>query len=592
MTGQQPQSGVLLYRRLLRYATSYWPVFLVAVVAMAVYSTTDMLIARFMGELVETLKKTDAASTREAAGRFVSVPLYFVLLFLARGVFGFLSTYGMAWIGRMTIYKLRREMFRHLVDLPSGYYDKQTSGQLISKFTFNTEQVSQAVTSAVTTLIRDTLTALILLAYLFYLDVRLTLILLIFGPMIILLLAYLSRRFRRISKRIQHSMGDVTSILQEAIEGQKVVKIFRGKDKEVAQFEKVNRANRNQNLKLMVTTAASVPLIQLLAAIPVSYIVYLLIQSDSSPGEVIAYITAMLLILAPLKRLTSVNATLQKGIAAATGIFDLLDEKAEADTGGLAVQTVSGKVEYRQVSFAYSGEREHVLHDISFSVQPGQTVAIVGKSGSGKSSLVNLLPRFYDCTAGRILLDDREITDYTLDSLRDQISIVSQHVTLFNDTIANNIAYGRLGDASRAQIVEVAEAAHVMEFVRDFPQGLDTEVGEGGSRLSGGQRQRVAIARAILKDAPILILDEATSALDAESKQWVHEGIEKLRRNRTTLVIAHQLSTIESADCILVLAQGRIVESGRHQELLQKNGVYAGLYHNKFDEHPVPAQEC
>ena len=591
MTDQRPASGVLLYRRLLRYAAAYWPVFLVAVVAMAVYSTTDMLIARFMGELVETLKKSTSATTREAAGQFVSVPLYFVLLFLGRGVFGFLSTYGMSWIGRMTIYKLRREMFAHLVALPSRYYDRQTSGQLISKFTFNTEQVAQAVTSAVTTLIRDTLTALILLAYLFYLDVRLTLILLVFGPMIVLLLGYLSRRFRRISQRIQHSMGDVTSILQEAIEGQKVVKIFRGRDKEVAQFEKVNRANRNQNLKLMVTTAASVPLIQLLAAIPVSYIVYLLIQSDSSPGEVIAYMTAMLLILAPLKRLTSVNATLQKGIAAASGIFEVLDEKPEVDTGTLQAPVFSGRVDYQQVGFSYHGGRDPVLQDISFSIQPGQTVAIVGKSGSGKSSLVNLLPRFYDYTSGRILIDGHEITDYTLDSLRDRISIVSQQVTLFNDTIANNIAYGQLGEATRQQIVEAAEAAHVMEFVRGFPQGLDTEVGEGGNRLSGGQRQRVAIARAILKDAPILILDEATSALDAESKQWVHEGIEQLRRNRTTLVIAHQLSTIESADCILVLAQGRIVESGNHRELLQRNGIYANLYHNKFDEAPDPVQD-
>jgi len=584
MDANKPESGMFLYRRLFRYASRYWPAFIIAVIAMAIYSTTDMMIARFMGELVETLKKSDSSNASDAAKQFSNVPLYFILLFLIRGVFGFLSTSGMSWIGRMSIYNIRKEMFNHMVDLPSSYYDKQTSGQLISKFTFNTEQVAQAITSATTTLIRDTLTAIILLAYLFYLDPSLTFILLVFGPVIIIFLGYLSRRFRRISKRIQNSIGDVTSVLQETIDGQKVVKIFKGKAKEIDQFDKVNRSNRNQNIKLMVTTASSVPLIQLLAAIPVSYIVYLLIQSDSTPGEVISYMTAMLLILAPLKRLTSVTATLQKGLAAASGIFDVLDEATERDTGRKTISSVKGKIEYDNIGFSYTPDRKAILSNISFVASPGETIAIIGRSGGGKSSLVNLLPRFYDYSDGRVLIDGVEIKEYTLDSLRDQISIVSQHVTLFNDSIANNIAYGSLKKTKRADIIEVAEAAHVMEFIKHFDQGLDTQVGEGGGRLSGGQRQRIAIARAILKDAPILILDEATSALDAESKQLVQDGVEKLRQGRTTLVIAHQLSTVENADQILVVDKGEIIEAGTHPQLLQNNGVYSKLYHNKFNE--------
>ncbi len=603
MTSEQPQSAAAIYRRLLTYASPYWKVFLLAVFSMVIYATTDVALAELLREMVGGKQDqyqhsytlfdsylNDFLDDRPSAARgwYVSIireyaPWLIVLLFMVRGLFGFVTTYGMAWIGRMSIYNIRKEMFVHITMLPSRFYDKQTSGQLISKFTFNTEQVAQAVTNAVTILIRDTLTAIILLAYLLYLNASLTIILIVFAPLIIWLLSKLGRRFRKISKRIQDAMGEVTNTLQESIDGQKEIKIFGAQQAECEHFDRVNRTNRKQNLKLMATMAASVPVIQFLAAIAVASIVYLLMNSDVKTGDFIAYITAMMFLMAPLKRLTSVNAAIQKGIAAASSIFDLLDEKMEKDTGTLSPERIKGDIEYQAVSFAYSKDAEQVLNNINFKVNAGQTVALVGKSGQGKTSLVHLLTRFYDIDSGRILIDNICISELSLMALRKQVSIVSQHVTLFNDTIANNIAYGSDKSPQRDAIINAAKAAHALEFIETFTDGFDTIVGEKGSRLSGGQKQRIAIARAIFKNAPILILDEATSALDTESEQNVQSGLKELQQNRTTLVIAHRLSTIEKADVILVLDSGAIVESGTHTALLAKNGYYAKLHHDKFE---------
>jgi len=582
-------TGWQTYRRLLGYALPHWPVFLVAVLAMGVFAATETVFAWMMKPLL------DESFVAKDPDWIRWIPLLLIGLFAVRGVAGFVSSYGMAWVGRTVIYKLRRELFDQLLRLPAAFYDNAASGQLISKLTYNVEQVSQAATNAITIVIRDTLSAAFLLGLMFYHSGTLTLIFLIAGPFIAIVVVRVSKRFRKVSGRIQDSMGDVTHVTQETIEGHRVVKTFGGEDYERGHFDRVNRNNLRQQLKLTATTATSVPFIQLLAACALAGIIFLATQSTSeirTAGSFASFLTAMLLLLPPLKRLTTVNAALQKGIAAADSVFELLDAPPERDTGTRRLTRARGAVEYRHVSFRYRSGAEPVLQDVSFRVEPGQTVALVGRSGSGKSTLVNLLPRFYEVSAGSILLDDIPIGELRLADLRDQIALVSQHVTLFNDTVARNIAYGRLEAASAADIERAAEAAHALEFIRELPQGFDTVVGENGVLLSGGQRQRLAIARAILKDAPVLILDEATSALDAESEQQVQAGLEKLMEGRTTLVIAHRLSTVERADRILVLDQGRVVEAGSHRELLARNGQYAALYRLQFSEPDRPTAQA
>jgi subfamily B ATP-binding cassette protein MsbA len=576
----RPVKGSQTYRRLLGYARPHWGVFLWSILGMALYASTETLFAALMKPMLD---QSFVARDPEA---IKLIPLALMGIFLLRGIAGFLSTYSMSWIGRTIIKTLRGEMFRQLLRLPTAYFDRTASGQLLSKLTYNVEQVSQASTNAVTIVVRDTLTALGLLGYMFYLSGTLSLVFLLAGPFIAVVVVYVSRRFRRVSTRIQDSMGEVTQITQEAIEGQREVKIFGGQDYETAHFDDVNEHNQRQQLKMVATSAISVPFIQLLAATALAGIIYMATHDSSrtitSAGTFVSFITALMLLLPPLKRLTTVNSMVQRGIAAAETIFELLDLPPEQDHGKHSVERAEGRIEYRGVRFAYRDDAEPVLKDVSFTVEPGQTVAFVGRSGSGKSTLVNLLPRFYDITTGQVLLDGMEVRDYRLASLREQVALVSQHVTLFNDTIGRNIAYGRLASSSREQIEAAAEAAHALDFIRELPQGLDTLVGENGLLLSGGQRQRIAIARAILRNAPVLILDEATSALDAESEFHVQAGLEQLMRGRTTLVIAHRLSTVEKADRIIVLDEGRLVESGTHQELLAKGGHYAMLYGMQF----------
>ncbi|HVC36979.1 MAG TPA: lipid A export permease/ATP-binding protein MsbA [Gammaproteobacteria bacterium] len=572
---------VRVYSRLLAYVLPFWKIFSLAIFGMVVYAATQPAFAALMKPLLDkSIMLHDPRSIR-------LIPLEVIGLFLLRGSAGFFSTYFISWVGRSVIKTLRAQAFGKLLRLPAHYYDASSSGMLISKLTYNIEQVAEATTNAITVLIRDGLTIVGLIGLMFYLNWKLSIFVLVLGPVIALLVRYISNLFRRYSTRIQDSMGDVTRVAEEVINGHRVVKLFGGEQQETQHFEQVNEHNRYLNMKLMLVNAGSSPIIQLLAGFGIALIIHFATLSVMSPGTFVSFMTAMILVNAPLKHVTDINAPLQKGIAAGQSIFELLDEEMETRGGTQPLTRARGALEYRNLTFAYTTAKGEVLKDVSFEAQPGETVALVGRSGSGKSTLVGLLPRFYDPTGGAILLDGHDIREYGLHDLREQIGMVNQDVLLFNDSIRNNIAYGTLAQRSEADIIAAAEAAYAMEFIQQLPQGLDTRVGDRGVLLSGGQRQRIAIARALLKDAPLLILDEATSALDSESERHIQAALEKLMRTRTTLVIAHRLSTVEHADRIIVLDRGRILESGRHAELLAHNGHYAMLYRMQFRETAV-----
>jgi subfamily B ATP-binding cassette protein MsbA len=575
MFGLNKESAAV-YRRLLGYLRPHWWLIAAAIVPATLYATFDSAVPLLMKAVIERLQ--DAVRHPETAWQ---IPLLIAVVFPLRGAMDFLTVYGLAWVGRSVIRDLRDQLFGHYLQLPARYFDRSSSGQLISKLTYNTEQVAEAISNAVVILMRDTLAIIVLLGVMIYMSGRLTLAIAVVGPTIMFLVGKMSAAFRRYSARIQSSMGDVTKLTEQSLHGQRVVKIFEGQEQERAQFAHVNARNFRFNVRLVAVRAAGDALTQYAVALGVAAVVYMSFGDLNAPSFV-GFITAMGMLLAPLKRLININAVLQRGIAAAADVFETIDEPREADTGTATLTRAHGDVEYRGVTFTYDAAKGAVLRDVNLAVPAGTTVALVGQSGSGKSTLVSLLPRFYDVQQGSVLLDGRDVRDYTLRDLRRQLSLVSQDVVLFDDTVANNIAYGALAGAPRAAIEAAAEAAYVAEFAADLPKGLDTPVGERGVLLSGGQRQRIAIARALLKDAPVLILDEATSALDTESERRIQAALTRLMQGRTTLVIAHRLSTIERADRIVVLRDGAIVESGTHAQLIACGGYYASLHRMQF----------
>jgi subfamily B ATP-binding cassette protein MsbA len=581
--GSGPPPAVI-YRRLLALCRPYWPAFVVAAAGMAVFAATNTGFAYLVNQLLASFGAESLTPRQQEIRRWL--PVGILVLFVLRGGAEFASTYGLGWIGRQVIRQLRGLVFTRLLHLPASFYDGASAGTLLSKLTFNIEQIADSTSSVVTVVVRDSLTAIGLVAYMLYLSPLLSAFVFVAAPVLALLIRTLGKMFRRHSARIQESMGELTRIAGETLQSQRVIKIFNAQDYEGQRFEAANEHNRRMNMRLYATRAGGDGITALIAAVGLAGVVWVAtrdtVQAGMGTGDFGGFITALLLLMRPLQSLTSVNATLQRGIAAGASVFQLLDEPMEADTGSAAPARVQGRVEFRQVGFEYTAGKGAVLREVSLAVEPGQTIAIVGRSGSGKTTLVGLLPRFYEPTSGEILIDGTPLAQYALKALRDQISLVSQDVVLFNDTIANNIAYGSLAGSPREAIEAAARAAHVDEFVRQLPAGLDTPIGDRGMLLSGGQRQRIAIARALLKDAPILILDEATSALDTELERDIQAALAVLMRNRTTFVIAHRLSTVENADRIIVMAAGRIIETGTHAELMAAGGHYANLHRLQF----------
>jgi subfamily B ATP-binding cassette protein MsbA len=574
-------NGVAIYRRLLGYGRPYWKMFLASILAMILYAALGPAFAKLIQPLIDgSFVHNDPEVLRQA-------PLVLLGLSLVRGLTGFAGDYCSGWVSRRVIADLRRDLFDQLLNLPCPYYDHSSSGQLLSKLLYNTEQVANSLSKGVVAVFKEGLTIVGLTALMVYENVLLSLIFMVVGPLLGISIRKVNKRFRKISMRIQESMGNVGHVAQEAIDAQRIVKVFNGKDYEADKFFQENERNQRRQMKLISTEAVSSAIIQFIYVGGFAAILYVVsldsVRQTVTPGSLISFIAAMAMMLSPIKRVTQVLNILQRGIAAGDSIFELLDLERERDTGTVDIGTAEGRIEYRNVSLAYREGDAHALKDIDLAIEPGQTIALVGQSGSGKTSLIRLLPRLYDPSAGEILLDGRNVRDLTLKSLRDQIAYVGQEVTLFNDTLANNIAYGCREQVSFEQIRQAAAAAHALGFIEKLPHGFDTVVGQQGIVLSGGQRQRIAIARALLKNAPILILDEATSALDAESERHVQAALEVLMKNRTTLVIAHRLSTIQNADRIYVMRNGRIVEHGTHEQLLQARSYYAELHGMQFN---------
>lgn len=574
----QPPSAWTTYWRLLGYLRPYKLQFacgLIGAITYAVSMASFPRAAKYLG---------DSVFTHPDPSAIVLLPIALVLIFVARGLGDFTQTYFMGYVGRQIVKRFRGELFHSTVRLPVKFFDRSSSGAMLSQLTYNTELIGQAATDSVVVMVRSGLTITAFITQLFLANVRLTLFSLTMGPLVGWLVTLINGKFRRYGRRIQDSMGDVTRVAKESFEAPRLLKVYNAEAHVDRQFELVNEHNRRSNMKLILTKGLSNPIVQLLTAIGAAFVLAIALSSAiherMTVGQLLAFFTALGSITQPLKDLIGAAGPMQQGIAAAQGIFETLDAPGEVRGGGHAVSRVRGDVRIEDVSFTYEAAKGPALRGITLEVPAGQSVAIVGRSGSGKSTLVNLLPRFYDVKSGRVRIDGVDVREYDLHNLREQISVVSQDVVLFNDTIRNNIAFGR--DVSREILERAAEAANVLEFVREMPAGFDTIVGDRGVLLSGGQRQRISIARALLKDAPILILDEATSALDTEAERHIQAALARLVRNRTTFVIAHRLSTVEQADRIVVLDAGSIIETGTHSELLARGGIYAQLHSLQF----------
>lgn len=571
--------AVSVYRRLISYVTPHWKVIAGAVAAMLLYSGANAVVPFIMKAVIDTL-----GDAGRSGGGYI--PLMLLAAAAVRGSTDFVAVYGLGWLGRRVIRDLRSELFQQYTALPARFFDQASTGILISKLTYNTEQVAEAISTVLVVAVRDSLTMIVLVAAMIYFSPILTVLVAITIPIVGFLVGVMSRAFRRYSTRIQASLGDATRVTEEALSGQQIVKVFEGQAYELRHFNVINRRNYKVNLKLVATRAVGDALTQYTLAIGIAAVIWVAFSEQLAANldapTFMGFLTAMGMLLGPMKRVININVALQRGIAAGESLFEILDEPVEQDRGTITLTRARGDIEFRNVSFTYDPNKGRVLHDVSIKSPAGSTIAIVGRSGSGKTTLVGLLPRLYEIEGGAVLMDDIDIREYRLTDLRRQISLVSQDVILFDDTIANNIAYGVLASSSRAAIERAADMAHVTEFAEQLPEGLETNVGQRGILLSGGQRQRIAIARALLKDAPILILDEATSALDSESERRIQGALAALMRGRTTLVIAHRLSTVEGADCIIVLKDGAVVEQGTHEELLSLDGYYGGLHRMQF----------
>jgi len=575
MSQPLPTDAKTLYLRVLRYAWLHWPMFLLSIAALATFSATNT------GFLASIKVVTDQGFVQRDPAKLSMLPWMLFGLLALRALAGFVSSFSMRWVARRVVERIRLDAFGRLMTLPVNFFDAHSAGVVTSKLTYDAEQMAKVSTNVAVTMVRDSLTIVGMIGYMLYLDWRLTMIFVFMAPVIALYLRRMTPVLRSAGKVVQGSVGSMTRVSEEAVSGSRVVKIFGGGDYEYRRFAEAAALNRRMQIRLGRIAGINSMVVELIAAAALSLIVYYAVGKFSA-GEFAAFIGAVLMLISPVKSLTNLNEDIQVGLAAAQSVFGLIDTAPEHDTGSRQLPRVRGELELRNVTLRYDNAKREALSGINLTIRPGEKVALVGKSGGGKTSLVNLLPRFYELQQGEILLDGTNVRELVLDNLRSQFALVSQDVTLFNDTVFNNIAYGTLRGADESSVIAAAEAAHAWEFIQQLPHGLQSEIGDRGVRLSGGQRQRLAIARAILKDAPILLLDEATSALDSESEKHVQAALDRLMQGRTTIVIAHRLSTIENADRILVMDNGRIVEMGAHAELLAQNGPYAALYRRQF----------
>jgi subfamily B ATP-binding cassette protein MsbA len=600
MTASPKNEMSTVFKRLMTYVMPMKGMLALSILGLIVYGLVDAAFIAFIKPFIdEGFSQTPtvvAGVELPTSGGFsankdvmMMAPLVVIGMFTLRGVANFVSTYCISYLSAQLIMDMRQQVFEHYLRLPVSYIDRENSGNLISRVTFDTEQIARASGSALISIVRDSITVIGMLALMFFYSWKLSLCILVIGPLMGVVISVVSKRFRKVSVQIQSAMGGVTATTEQMIKGHKNVLSFGGQETESKRFFEVNDRNRYQNMKLAMAQSISQPVIMIIGSFALAFVLYAAslegMSDDLTAGTFAAILGAMLAMLQPIKNLTRVNAEFQRGIAACTTVFELLDTEPEADHGQHQAERVNGHLRFDNVTFSYPEQGRSALSGIDVEVKPGKTLALVGRSGSGKSTMASLVTRFYTgLTEGDIRLDDVSIYDYSLKSLRSQVALVSQQVTLFNDSIANNISYAYPGEVTREQVTKAATLAHAMEFIEQLPDGLDTQIGENGVLLSGGQRQRIAIARAMLRDAPVLILDEATSALDTESEKAIQKGLDNLRHNRTSIVIAHRLSTIESADEILVIDQGRIVERGTHQSLIGQKGVYAGLHQMQFGE--------